>query len=92
MNGGNKMSHTYEKIKYIESGAYGSTEEHTLYMDMNNCCDITTIYYEDGTPIFSFEDTLDDNIFEKMIELAHGNKDDNPNIENWNIDELNNFK
>lgn len=64
------MSHTDEKTTYFEEGAYGSTTKHTLYMHMNNTCDITTFYDDNGNLIFSFSDTLDRNIFEAMIGLA----------------------
>lgn len=80
------MSHKYEKIKYYEEGAYGSTEEHTLFCHHNNSCDVVTFYYEDGTPIFSFGDTMERNLFNKMIEIITNWKD-NPNIENMSIDE-----
>jgi len=65
------MSHTRQKVKYFEEGAYGSVNERTLYMHMNNSCDTTTFYDENGDSIFSFEDTLDKNIFDAMIALAY---------------------
>ncbi len=73
------MSHNYRKIKYKESGPYGSTEEKYLYVYESGVTDITTFYGSDGTHLLSFEDTLDDNIFDKMMEIIM--KRDSKNIE-----------
>lgn len=79
------------KIKYKEEGSYGSIEEHTLFCISNGCNDITTFYDENGSIIFLFNDTIDDNIFDKMIEL-YKNWRNNPNVTLMNIDEFNKCK
>jgi len=81
------MSHKFTKIKYKEEGAFGSTKERTLYCRQNKSCDITCFYNDKGECIFCFEDTLDDNIFEKMVELINNWKD-NPNIETCSVNEF----
>lgn len=80
------MSQCWEKIEYNVEGAYGSTETHILFCKHNNICDVVTFYYDDGTPIFSFGDTMEGNLFDKMVELINNWKD-NSNIENMGIDE-----
>jgi len=81
------MSSGKHKIKYKEEAPYGSTNERTLFCIENHSSDYTSFYYDDGTIIFSFNDTLDDNIFEKMIEIIHKWKD-NPNIEQMSQEEI----
>lgn len=80
------MSSIYQKIKYRESGEYGSIIEKILYVHQNNSSDITTFYNENGDFLLSFEDTLGDNIFEKMVEVIKNWKENN-NIENVKYDE-----
>jgi hypothetical protein len=80
------MSSTCKKIKYKEEGAWGSTTEHTLYCIANGVSDYTSFYYENGELIFSFPDTMDDNIFEKMVEMINKWKD-NPNIEKMTMED-----
>jgi len=74
------MSHIKRKIKYSEEGNYGNVDEKYLYCDMNGCNDITTFYYEDGTSIFSFNDTLNNNLVDAIINIIK----DNSNVEIWN--------
>jgi hypothetical protein len=69
------MGSTYRKIKYKEEGNYGATEEHTLYIQHNRSCDITTFYYEDGSHMFSYSDTMDGNLLDAIIKYAT-NKDE----------------
>lgn len=80
------MSHIYEKIKYFEEGNYGITLERTLFCHHNNTCDVVTFYYEDGTPIFSFNDTIEGNLLDKMIEIIYNFKN-NSNISKMSINE-----
>jgi len=82
------MSKICEKIKYKTEGPYGSVDEKTLYCESNASIDVTTFFYDDGTRIFSFEDTLDNNIFDKMIEIIKNWKD-NPNVETMTIEDCN---
>jgi hypothetical protein len=63
------MSHTRVKIKYEEEGAYGSTEEHTLYCWLNHSCDVVSFYDEKGECILSFGDDSRFNIFKAMNAL-----------------------
>jgi hypothetical protein len=80
------MSQERDKIKYKEEGAYGSTNERTLYCIRDGVSDYTNFYYDDGELIFSFPDTLNDNIFEKMFEMIK-NWRNNPNIEKMTLKE-----
>lgn len=64
------MSHLRIKKEYNEEGSYGSVDKHTLYCHANLSCDYTTFYDETGNVIFSFPDTLRNNILEAMIALA----------------------
>jgi len=85
------MSSEWEKIKYCEEGAYASTVERTLICQRNNTCDITTFYDDKGNILFSFDDTLNDNLFEKMVEIINNWKD-NPNVIKMNFNEILEFK
>ena len=69
------MSHYRVKTKYNVEGPYGSVEESTLYAHLNLSCDVTTFFDEDGTYIFSVEDTMDNNIFDAMKRLFSPHKD-----------------
>jgi hypothetical protein len=80
------MSKTCQKIKYKEEGAFGSTEERTLFCIADGVSDYTSFYDDKGNYIFSFPDTLSDNIFEKMAEIINNWKD-NPNIETMTTEE-----
>lgn len=42
------MSHTRVKTTYSTEGAYGSTEEHTLYCHHNHSCDVVVFYDDKG--------------------------------------------
>lgn len=48
------MSSSYRKIKYVQEGYYGLTEEKTLYIQYNNTTDHVTFKDENGETIFSF--------------------------------------
>ena len=52
------MSHTYKKIKFTQSGFYGSIDEEYLYFDANNSCDITTVYDQRGHYLFNMGEAL----------------------------------
>lgn len=71
------MSHTRVKAKYMEVGAYGRTEWHTLYCHHNHSCDIISFYNEKGECILSFGDADHPNIFEVMQKLS------SPFAETW---------
>ena len=60
------MSHYRLKTKYNEEGAYGSTEEHTLYAHHNLSCDYVTFFDEKGNVIMSIPDTLDNNLLDAI--------------------------
>ena len=86
------MSSRYTKIKYKEEGTYGSIEEKWLYCADIGCSDITTFYDEDGTHILSINNTLDNNMFVKMIEIYQNwNPDNNPNVERVTSEEYKNI-
>lgn len=61
------MSHRRSKVEYIELGAYGTPEKHTLYCWENLSCDRTSFYDENGNYIFSFGDTDHPNLMDAMI-------------------------
>lgn len=65
------MGTTYRKVKYNDVGNYGSTDVKTLYCGYNRSCDVTTIYDEDGSVLFSFDDTLDNNLFDAITKLCN---------------------
>lgn len=69
------MSHTRVKSKYMEIGAYGQTEWHTLYCHINHSADITSFYDEKGECILSFGDTDHPNILDVMNILVSPHKD-----------------
>ncbi len=86
------MSHSRTKIKYYTEGAYGAIDEHYLYCHENKSCDYTTFYDEDGNCIFSFPDTLDGNVFDKMNELMSFSPENNPKIEYWSKEDHDKIK
>ena len=63
------MSHVRVKTEYQIQGAYGSTEKRTLYARHNNSCDVVTFFDEDGTYLFSVEDTMDNNLMDAINRL-----------------------
>lgn len=69
------MSHLYLKTEYNTEGAYGSIDKHTLYAHINNSCDIVTFYEENGTILFSVEDTLENNLLDAINRLYSNKKD-----------------
>lgn len=77
------MSSVRRKIKYYEEGEYGQTIERTVYCVMNNSCDITTFYDENGEYIFSYCDTVDGNLFNKMNEIVGHSRTPSKNVENF---------
>ena len=77
------MSHHTSKIIYSQIvDGYGTIGKKYLYLDINNSCDIATFYNHDGSLLLQYEDTLDDNIVYKMIEIVEKWKD-NPNVLPW---------
>jgi len=75
------MSHIRLKTEYTVEGSYGSRDKAVLYADRNCSCDITTFFYEDGTPICSFEDTEHPNLLDAMNELNTGMPETNHKIQ-----------
>lgn len=71
------MSHNRIKTTYVITGNYGVEEEHTLYADYNNSCDVATFYDSDGTRLFSIEDTVNNNLGDAIIRLINSNMLDN---------------
>ncbi len=63
------MSHVRVKTEYQIQGAYGSTEKRTIYAHHNNSCDVVTFFDEDGTYLFSVEDTMDNNFMDAINRL-----------------------
>lgn len=70
------MSHLKIKTTYNQEGAYGSTDEKTLYCHHNNTVDVVTFYDEDGKLLFSVSDTLDNHLFDAMKRLFSPYKKD----------------
>ena len=67
------MSSYYLKTEYQEEAFYGAgcyLEKHKLYAWHNNSCDIVTIRDENGNTILSFNDTVDNNIFDAIGRLV----------------------
>lgn len=84
------MSHIKVKTEYQVSGAYGSTEKKTLYAHHNNSCDIVTFFDEDGTYLFSVEDTMDNNLMDAINRLYAPNKNSSElddNVQYMNTDD-----
>ncbi len=75
------MSHIRLKTEYEVEGSYGSRDKAILYADRNYSCDVTTFFYEDGTPICSFEDADHPNLLDAMNELNTGMPETNPKIQ-----------
>jgi hypothetical protein len=70
------MSHYRLKTTYEVEGAYGSREKKILYAHINNVCDITSFYDEDGTYMFSVEDTEKNNLFHAIERLLYAWNED----------------
>lgn len=86
------MSSRYTKIKYKEEGTYGSIEEHWIYCADIGSVDVTTFYDEFGVPLFSFNNTIDGNMLDKIIELYHNwDPDKNPNVKRVTKEEFDNL-
>ena len=71
------MSKILVKTEYQVQGPYGSTENKTLYAKHNNSCDVVTFYDEDGTYLFSVEDTMDNNFLDAINRLYVPHKNSN---------------
>lgn len=63
------MSHIRIKTEYQVMGTYGSIEKKTLYAHINNSCDVVSFFDEDGTFLFSVEDTMDNNLMDAIKRL-----------------------
>ena len=63
------MSHVRVKTEYQIEGAFGSTEKKTLYAHHNNSCDVVTFFDEDGSYLFSVEDTMNNNLLDARNRL-----------------------
>jgi uncharacterized membrane protein len=64
------MSHVRVKTKYNVEAAYGSTEEQTLYVHHNNSSDYVTVYDNEGKELFSFDDTMRNNLLDAIVRAA----------------------
>jgi len=88
------MSRTRYKTTFkSESGYYGEVEEHTLYADYNNSCDIVTFYNENFDIILQVGDTVENNLIEALIRIWNHNSN-NPieNVENWSFEDKQKFE
>jgi hypothetical protein len=85
------MSHVRVKTEYQIQGAYGSTEKRTLYAHHNNSCDVVTFFDEDGTYLFSVEDTMDNNLMDAINRLYAPHKNTsgelNENVQFMDVDD-----
>lgn len=68
------MSKIEKTVEFNTIGDYGSTMKSTLKYIQNNSCDITTFYDENDGIIFSFDDTMENNIFSSMLRCVYGDK------------------
>jgi uncharacterized protein YrzB (UPF0473 family) len=86
------MSHVRVKTEYQIQGAYGSTEKRILYAHHNNSCDIVTFFDEDGTYLFSVEDTMDNNLMDaiNILYAPHKNTSGelNENVQFMDADDM----
>ena len=64
------MSHYRLKTEYVSEGVYGNEDSHVLYVHHNLSCDVVTFYNEDGTYLFSFDDTMKNNMLDAINRLA----------------------
>lgn len=64
------MSSIRVKTKYLEEGTYGSEIERTLYAVHSNSSDYVSVYDEDGTMLFCFNDTVRNNMFDAIVRVA----------------------
>lgn len=64
------MSHIKIKTKYVEEGEYWSAIERTLFVHHNLVSDYVTVYDENGKVIFTFNDTMRNNLLEAIKRTA----------------------
>lgn len=64
------MSHIRVKKTYLEEGHYGSVVEQTLYVHHNLTCDYVSVYDSEGKLLFSFGDTIKNNMFDAIVRAA----------------------
>lgn len=64
------MSHIKIKTKYVEEGEYWSAIERTLFVHHNLVSDYVTVYDESGKVIFTFNDTMRNNLLEAIKRTA----------------------
>lgn len=64
------MSSIRVKTKYLEEGPYGSLIEHILYVNHNNSGDFVTVHDDSGNLIFSFPDTVKNNLYDAIVRAA----------------------
>lgn len=60
-----------------------------MYACYNRSCDIVTIYDQDGDYLFSYNDTLGNNMVDAIHKLTYGNFDE---LENVSDKEFKNLK
>lgn len=74
------MSHQWFKTTYKEEVPCGSScfeEDRTLYVHHNHSCDIVSFYDQDGDYLFSYQDTVKNNLKDAIERL------DFPYKEKW---------
>lgn len=64
------MSHIRVKTEYNVETEYGALEKRTLYAHHNNTCDVVTFYDENGKELFSFDDTIENNLMDAINRLC----------------------
>jgi len=64
------MSHIKVKTKYVEEGEYWTAIEKTLYVHYNLVSDYVTVYDDSGKVLFSFNDTMRNNLYSAILRSA----------------------
>lgn len=80
------MSHHRIKTKYQEDTGY-NFEERTLYMDINNSCDIVTISNDDGRVIWCYSEGSN-NFEDAIIRLINHIKEPSDKVEYWDQEDM----
>mgnify|MGYP000494915386 CR=1 FL=1 len=81
------MSHHRIKTKYENDTGMGIVEQKTLYMDINNSCDVVTIRDDDGSVIYSYGEGSN-NFEDALIRLIKGMPETDDTIERWDKEDL----
>ncbi len=86
------MSSTYYKIPYKEEGYYGCEEEHHILIRSDASIDITSIYDEKGNFIFSYTDTINNNMMNALMKFHNSKYPEYCNCTKEDIDKIRNKK